>query len=147
MYGQWSVNKKGDVVMCGFKCNKNHDHLVGNYERAMIYFTGSTEIANEEKHYGNLMNIIYTHQTNDRFITKTSSELYNILMNNASTKKYWIPEGQRHEKIVNLLIEAKKLRLIYDEEIIKSLKSMGNNATASQLRRIYRQEQFEKFKL
>ena len=147
MYGQWSININDEVIMCGYNCRKNHDHLIGTYEQAMIYFTGSTKAAKNSKHYGNLMNIIYVHQTNDRFMTKTSSELYNILMKNASTKKYWVPEEERHDKIIELLLQAKKLRLIHDEEIIKSIKARGERATASQLRRVYRQEQFEKYKL
>lgn len=147
MYGQWSINNKGQVIMCGYKCKAKHEHLVGTYEQAMRYFTGSTEVAKNSKHYGKLINIVYVHQTNERFITKTSSELYNILMKNASTKKYWIPEEERHEKVLEVLRIAKDKHLLSDEDIIEAIKAKGEKATAWQLRRVYRQEQFEKYKL
>lgn len=143
-YGQWSINDKNQVIMCGYKCKKNHEHLIGTYEQAMKYFTGSTEIAKNSKHPGDLMNIIIVHQLNERFITKTSAELYDILMKNAATKKYWIPEDKRKDHILELLKIAKEKHLIFDEEIINKLKKKGRSLKDYERRRIYKQEQFEK---
>lgn len=143
-YGQWSINKKDQVVMCGYNCKKKHEHLIGTYEQAMKYFTGSTEVANNSNHYGDLINIIIAHQLNDKFNIKTSSELYSILMRNAATKKYWIAEEKREEHILKLLKIAKEKHLIFDKEIIESLKKKGDSIKPYQRKRIYYQENFEK---
>lgn len=144
-YGQWSINEKEQVVMCPFNCPKKHEHLIGTYESAMIYFTGSTKVAENSKHWGDLFNIVITHQLDDRFFVKTSAELFDILMKNAATKKYWIPENEREKEIFSILKKSKEKNLIFDKEILATLKGLGEKATASQKRRIYRQEQFEKY--
>lgn len=120
-YGNWAYNpKKGIVFKCGWGCRKKHEHYSGDYEKALKYFTGGLE-SREEERYGDLMNVIIYYQMDEKTITRTSAELYDILLDLSKTKKYWIPPGQRHKEIINILKEADEKHLIFDDEIIKEL--------------------------
>ena len=138
----FGYNGKSNVVFkCPFGCSKKHEHYVGTYENALVYFTGSVEAAENNNHYGDLMNIIVAHQLNEKFNTKTSAELYDILYSAASTAKYWLPEEERKGKILKLLDEAKDLRLIFDEEMKADFSKEGAPQRAK--KRLYRLNKFE----
>ena len=144
-FGLWSYDdKRNKVVMCDSCCNKNHSHYSGKYEDALIYFTGGTEANINNKHFGNLMNVIIAHQTNDKFINKTSAELYDILYRSSKSCKYYIEasDEERERYIHDLLDEAFDLGLIYDERICKSI--LEGNSNKIQLKRANKLENFEK---
>ena len=90
------------------------------------------------------MNVIIAHQTNDKFINKTSAELYDILYRSSKSCKYYIEASneERERYIHNLLDEADDLGLIYDERICKSI--LDKNSNKTQLKRVNKLENFEK---
>lgn len=133
--GNWSVNNKGMLFKCKYNCDKNHEHYYGTYEGALKYFGVNH---NDPKYKGDLMNVIIYHQFDPKTITKTSNELYYIIIKAMSTKKYWVDENNRHKESMDLLEKCKEKHLIFDDEIFENIN------TENKRKRKYRYDQWLK---
>lgn len=137
---KWSLTEKGNVIQCKWNCEKEHEHYIGTYERAVKYFGIEQEYI---KSYGHLMNIIIYHQTSQYTVPKLSNELYDILINAMAEHKYWVPFNQRHEKAIAILKEAKEKGYLIDNLICKTIeKTAADNL--NQQRRKYLFEKWTK---
>lgn len=130
---KYSLTKNGNVIQCKWNCNCNHKHFVGTYENALKFFDVNTE---DIQSYGNLINVVIYHQTSQYTIPKLTFELYDILINVMSEHKYWVEPSMRHNEAMETLQKAKKLGIIDDNKIYKSIKNKYSN-NPKQNKRIY----------
>lgn len=134
----WSNIPGRGVVRCGRGCNKPHEHFVGTYEKALQYFgVDPTEVSGHKQ----LIDIVIFHQLSDRTVTKTSSELYYILMRACSEPQYWVPPQDRHHVVMDVLRSCRDKYLIKDDEILRSAREGRSNRRG--LRRLHHQEKWE----
>lgn len=115
-----------------------HEHIIGTYEKALIYFKGSSESVDGNK---KLKDIAIFHQLSEHTLTKTSAELYDIMMKACSTKDYWVPEDNRHNTVMSILGLCEKEYLIRDDEILKNAREDKSNKRM--IKRLYK---FDKWK-
>lgn len=135
----WTYSTRTDrVVRCSYKCEREHEHFVGTYEKAMIYFKGEPDT---ERGHKNLKDIVIYHQLSPDTLTKSSAELYDILIDACAKKEYWVPVQDRHSVVMEVLAEAEKEYMIKDDEIFKKAKQEGSNKRM--MKRLYKQERWE----
>lgn len=135
----WTVGKDGTVVKCSYKCERDHDHFIGSYEKAMKFLVGPIDQTKGKK---KLKDIVMTHQLDERMLTKTSAELYSILMSACETKQYWIPSEQRHQEVMDTLDECERDHLIMDKQIFE--KFDPETSPGRMGKRLYRLQQWER---
>lgn len=133
---KWSLTNKGNVIQCKWDCKANHEHYVGTYERAVIYFGVEQD---EIKSYGNLINIVIYHQTSQHTVPKLSNELYDILINAMCEHKYWTIPKERHKKAMETLKLAKEKGYIMDDLICETIEKKAKD-NVNQQRRKYMYE-------
>lgn len=122
----YHLTNKGNVVQCKIGCDLKHEHYLGTYSLALKYF-GIED--NGVKSYGKLINVIFYHQTDNRTFPKLSNELFDILIKAQSEHKYWSPEKDRQKNAFDALKQAEKEGLLYDEKLLKVLKSSDRKAS------------------
>lgn len=134
---KFRLTPNGNVVQCNYSCTQ-HEHYIGTYENALVYFGVEKEGV---KAYGNLMNIMIYHQLSGYTVPKLSNELYDILMSAMAEHKYWVPLDQRKEKALEMLDLAEEKELLRDDLIIASLQKRGKR---NDLSRIHAYEHWKK---
>lgn len=134
----WTLGRDGSVVRCSWKCERKHEHFTGTYEKAQMYFLGriESEVGNKK-----LKDIIIFHQLDERTLTKSSAELYDILMQACSTKDYWVPEDERHDSVMQALHEAEDEYLILDDAIFAKT---DENSPERMKKRLYKLQKWKK---
>lgn len=136
----WKFDEKNDeVIRCSFKCEKDHEHFMGPYESALIHYKG---VAQAEEGKKEMKNIVIFHQLSDNTLTKTSSELYYILLNASKGKEYWINPNERSEKILEILEKCKDDYLIKDDDIL--YRARRGEGSKKNTERLYKQENWER---
>lgn len=139
MRDTWSFDPRRGVVRCGWNCNRSHEHFSGTYQAALNYFGVDQR---DVSGYKKLKDIVVFHQLSDRTLTKTSSELYEILIEACSKPQYWVPEEDRHRVVMEVLESCKDSYLIKDDEILEKARRGESNRRGMQ--RLYRQEKWER---
>lgn len=137
-FGKWYYDRRTNSLK---KLNKKleesnkYEYFVGTFEKAVEYF-GIT-IDKTKTNNKKLIDIVIYHQLDDRALTKTSAELFDLLVRACSTKNYWENEENRLNTVMDTIVKAKELSLIHDEEILKDCIKSTSKSQNSRVFRYY----------
>lgn len=138
-FGNWWYDEKNGVVKKHTKYSpKDVEIYYGDYKKAQEWFVGDSYIPDGD---GKLVNIIITHQFGDRFNTKTTAEMFEILMKAAGTRKYYIQPEKREDEVLKQIADMKRLNLNFDKEIISNLQNKETLKSYEQ-KKIWQLEKF-----
>lgn len=154
-YGTWTLlynkYKKDYEVVQILKYNQNLlenkdlEFFTGTYEKAREYFLGNenrkSQEFNKEKVFERFIMSISYYQTEEKCVTRMTSEIFEKLIKLCTYKKYWVPENLREDFVFDCLEEAKRLKLLKDEKVKEW---MIEKDSESAHKRLYKQEKFEK---
>ena len=144
-YGTYAYDELKDRIIKIRKTDEldknNMIMYTGSYKKALEYFGYSPDEYIDENKSRDLINIVIAHQLTNKFSTKTTEELYNILIKASETEKYYIQSKLRHKKVWNILNSLDDKKLNFDKEIVESLLSK-KKLKDYQKRKLYKLKMF-----